>query len=70
MFKRDVLLEFKKWSERNNRKPLILMGARQIGKTTAVEMFSAGFDQFLSFNLEKNEDRDIFENKYPFRDLL
>ncbi len=70
MFKREILGEFKKWSERKNRKPLIIRGARQVGKTTAVEMFSAGFDQFLSFNLEKKEDRVIFENEYPFKDLL
>ena len=34
MFKREILLELKKWSERNNRKPLILRRARQAGKTT------------------------------------
>lgn len=70
MFKRDILGEFKQWAARRNRKPLILRGARQVGKTTAVEMFSSGFDQFLSFNLEKKEDRKVFENEYPFRDLL
>jgi predicted AAA+ superfamily ATPase len=45
--------------------PVILRVTRQVGKTTAVEMFSSGFDQYLSFNLEKNEDRAIFENEYP-----
>ena len=42
MFKRDVLSELEKWSEKINRKPLVLRGARQVGKTTVVHQFAAG----------------------------
>ena len=31
--KRDVEIEFSRWKERKDRKPLVLMGARQVGKT-------------------------------------
>jgi hypothetical protein len=45
MFSRDILKEFQKWAAKNDRKPLVLRGARQVGKTTAVEIFSKDFDQ-------------------------
>jgi len=70
MFNRDITNELKKWAAKPNRKPLILHGARQVGKTTAVHIFSAGFDQYIYLNLEKEEHREIFESKYPFPDLL
>jgi len=70
MFKRDIAKELKKWAEKPNRKPLILRGARQVGKTTAVDLFSKDFDQYIYLNLEKEEQREIFERKYPFPDLL
>lgn len=37
--KRDVEVEFLRWKERNDRKPLVLMGARQVGKTWLMENF-------------------------------
>jgi predicted AAA+ superfamily ATPase len=70
MFNRDITKEFKKWAEKSGRKPLILRGARQVGKTTAVDLFSKDFDQYIYLNLEKEEQREIFERKYPFPDLL
>lgn len=33
-------------------------------------MFSKDFDQYIYLNLEKTSDREIFENEYPFSDLL
>jgi predicted AAA+ superfamily ATPase len=70
MFSRDILQELKKWAVKSNRKPLVLRGARQVGKTTAIGMFSKDFDQFIHLNLEKASDREIFEKEYPFPDLL
>ncbi len=70
MFKRDIIIELGKWAESRNRKPLVLRGARQVGKTTAVRMFSQEFDQYIYLNLEKEEEREIFERGYPFKDLL
>ena len=70
MFNRDITNELKKWAAKPSRKPLILRGARQVGKTTAVDLFSKDFDQYIYLNLEKEEQRDIFERQYPFADLL
>ena len=70
MFNRDIIQELSRWAERSNRKSLVLRGARQVGKTTAVEMFSKEFDQYIYLNLEKSEEREIFNREYPFKDLL
>jgi len=70
MFSRDITKELQKWAAKPSRKPLILRGARQVGKTTAVNLFSKDFDQYIYLNLEKVEQRDIFEQQYPFSDLI
>ena len=70
MFNRDILNEFRKWAKKPNRKPLVIRGARQVGKTTVVRMFSSEFDQYISLNLERDEERIIFERTYPFSDLV
>lgn len=70
MFNRDILQELKKWAAKSNRKPLVLRGARQVGKTTAIAMFSKDFDQYINLNLEKANEREIFEKEYPFSDIL
>lgn len=70
MFYREIIDKLKDWAGRENRKPLVLRGSRQVGKTTAVEMFSREFDQYIALNLEKEEERQIFETSYPFQDLL
>jgi len=43
--------------EKKFRKPLVIRGARQVGKTTAINMFSEKFDQYIYLNLEKEEER-------------
>ncbi|MEI7424018.1 MAG: AAA family ATPase [Prolixibacteraceae bacterium] len=70
MFYREIIDKLKDWAGRDNRKPLVLRGSRQVGKTTAVEMFSKEFDQYIALNLEREEERKIFETAYPFQDLL
>ena len=61
MYKRTLAFELDRWKSSASRKPLILRGARQVGKTTLVEMFATGFDYFVHLNLDKSEDRLIFE---------
>ena len=70
MFKREILYSLKQWTAKDSRKPLVLRGARQVGKTTAVNLFAKDFNQYIYLNLEKKEERDIFETEYPFPDLL
>jgi predicted AAA+ superfamily ATPase len=49
------------WKNSDNRKPLIIRGARQVGKTTLVRNFASEFDQFIELNLEIDSDRRLFE---------
>jgi hypothetical protein len=42
------------WSQKKQRKPLLLRGARQTGKSYAVEKLAKSFPYFVSINFEKN----------------
>lgn len=44
---RLVLQQLKEWKERKDRKPLIVNGARQVGKTWALREFAKREDVFL-----------------------
>jgi len=70
MFNREALEELAQWRQKENRKPLILRGARQVGKTTLINLFAANFNQYIYFNLDLPEDRRVFENARSFEDLL
>ncbi len=70
MFDREIIKELDKWANRPNRKPLILRGARQVGKTTAVEIFSKQFEQYLYLNLDIQSERRIFQRGYDIGQLV
>jgi predicted AAA+ superfamily ATPase len=42
------------WKEEKNRKPLLLRGARQVGKSSSVRKLAEKFEHFLEINFEKN----------------
>jgi uncharacterized protein len=70
MFKRNIFSDLEKWAASPNRKPLVLRGARQVGKTTVVKQFAQQYDTFLSLNLEQEEHRKLFEPGPSLSDLL
>ena len=70
MFGRDILFHLERWKADTHRKPLILRGARQVGKTTVVNEFGRQFDNYLSLNLEKQEALALFELAVPLKDLM
>ena len=45
--------ELKNWKISDNRKPLVLRGARQIGKTTCIRQFAKDFDSYVEINFEQ-----------------
>ncbi len=53
------------WRAREDRKPLVLRGARQVGKTTAVNHFGTEFRQFVALNLDHPRDREVFDQELP-----
>lgn len=70
MFKRDITVKLTEWKAKSTRKPLIIRGARQVGKTTVVRQFAADFEQFIYLNLELPGDRKPFEDFINFDTLL
>ncbi|MFN0015880.1 MAG: ATP-binding protein, partial [Saprospiraceae bacterium] len=70
MYFRNILLELERWKTAPNRKPLVLRGARQVGKTTVVNLFSDRYKQFVYLNLEKKEDAALFLGYTNFNTLV
>ena len=64
----DFLLEWKKSAD---RKPLIVKGARQIGKTESIKHFAANYENFVNINfvLEKKY-KTICEDGYTVQDVI
>ncbi len=52
-FKRDIDNSLEDWRQASNRKPLLLRGARQVGKSSAARHLGASFKYFIEINLEK-----------------
>ncbi len=65
----DKLVE---WKSRKEHKPLIIYGARQVGKTYLVEKFAQkNYKYFYSINFEFSEDaRNIFSRNLDIKTLL
>jgi uncharacterized protein len=70
MFQRSILKELENWVNKPNRKPLVLRGARQVGKTTVVHQFAQRFEQYIYLNLEIPEDRQPFDAFASLESLL
>ncbi len=70
LFRRKIEESLISWKSNAQRKPLVVMGARQVGKTTLIQSF--GKDNYADvayFNFELNQElNDFFElNKEPDR---
>jgi hypothetical protein len=67
---RDIIDEFIHWKDAPNRKPILLKGARQIGKTWAIETFGRTcFDYYAKFDFDRQPElKAIFKvTKEPER---
>ena len=58
---RSAYSVLKLWKDSSNRKPLLIRGARQVGKTTLVRQFAREFDHYLELNLERDKEKSLFE---------
>lgn len=67
--KRILFIELIKWRNSSIRRPLLLRGARQVGKTHIVRELGKEFESFVEVNFEKNPNfKKIFEPDLdPFR---
>ncbi len=60
--RRNKLRNLEQWKSNSKRKPLVIRGARQVGKTTLVHEFAKSYQQYIYLNLEKSEDNLLFED--------
>ena len=64
----DYLIE---WKNNPNKLPLIIKGARQIGKTDAVRNFGKSYKYFIEINFAlQKEFLDIFDNGYEVDSII
>lgn len=70
--KRDKLQELKAWKDSVTRKPLILFGARQVGKTWLLKEFGkTEYNQFVYVNFEDTPNlKNLFEQDYDINRIL
>lgn len=69
-FQRKIYQRLLRWKGNENRKPMVIRGARQVGKSTLVNMFSKEFVHYLPVNLEKKVNKDLFETLDSVTDIL
>ncbi len=54
MFDRKIIIELKKWQTKEDRKPLMMLGARQVGKTSVLKRFGKEcFEYCAYFSLDE-----------------
>lgn len=53
--RRNIDYELLLWSINTSRKPLLIRGARQVGKSTAIRALSANFEHYLEINFEEQK---------------
>jgi len=71
-FERRLTEELIKWANSENRKPLLLNGARQTGKTSLLKEFGrTSFEDFAYFNFEENPDlKQFFEQTRDVKRII
>ncbi|MFO7790473.1 MAG: ATP-binding protein [Bacteroidota bacterium] len=64
---REIEKYLSEWKESKHRKPLILRGARQVGKTYSVDKFAQeNFSDYLKINIEQEQElHSIFTSRKP-----
>jgi predicted AAA+ superfamily ATPase len=61
-FQRDIEQELIQWKNENDRHPLLIRGARQVGKSSVIRHFSSQFRYFVELNFEMDtEVKSIFD---------
>ena len=69
---RKAIEELKQWKSRKNRKPLILRGARQVGKTWLMQEFaSTCYEKHVQINFEDEEVlQHVFEDNFDIDRII
>ncbi len=69
---RAIMPQLLKWKNKKNRKPLIIRGARQVGKTWIMKEFGrVHFENVVYINFDNNENmKNIFEMDYDIKRIV
>ncbi|MGN0237284.1 MAG: ATP-binding protein [Lepagella sp.] len=69
---RDALRDLYEWKDRSNRKPLVIRGARQVGKTWLMMEFArVAFNKWVYINFEDEEIlKHVFETDFNIDRIL
>jgi len=71
MFRRNIAAILLEWKNKQGRKPLVIRGARQVGKTSAVQQFGKdAFETYIYINLEIDDHASLFTRMQPVTELL
>lgn len=70
--KRNAIKQLYQWKESNDRKPLIMLGARQVGKTWLMQEFAQeAYKQAAYINFEDDEKlRELFEHDFDIPRII
>ncbi|HBC79921.1 MAG TPA: AAA family ATPase [Bacteroidales bacterium] len=70
IYYRKLYRQLLDWKNSSNHKPLIIRGARQVGKSTLIKEFGKEFKYFINLNLEKQKDKNIFDKLDSASDII
>lgn len=69
--KRKALSDLKKWHQKQDRHPLVLRGARQVGKSTLVRNFAKENNlDLIEFNFEKIKFKTVSDSSFKIQALI
>lgn len=69
--KRKIDTTLSEWKKDPHHKPLLMRGARQVGKTTAVRHLAKSFESFVEVNLEVDgEIRNFIEQSFDVQGFI
>ena len=69
---RELFTKLERWMNKKNRKPLIIQGARQVGKTWIMKEFGARFyENTVYINFDNNKAmKDVFDLDFDLKRIL
>lgn len=69
--KRHIERDLEEWKKSPIRKPLLLRGARQVGKTSTIRQFGKSFKNYVEINFEENKSiHELFNRSYSANEII
>lgn len=70
--KRDIERDLLRWKQTTNKKPLVIKGARQVGKTTTIRTFAKqNYENLVEINFEQDlKYIELFQKTHQPKDIL